>query len=63
MEVLVSLCTIPGELVFDPTAGSSSFLHAAVLKKRRCVGIELNKKNYERSLLRLTDAMKMWSEK
>ena len=63
METLVSLCTIPGELVFDPTAGSSSFLHAAILKKRKCIGIELNQKNYERSLLRLTDAMKMWSEK
>lgn len=55
---LISLCTIPGELVLDPTAGSVALLHSALRKNRRALGFELSQTNYDRGLTRLAEYLK-----
>lgn len=39
---LIRTYTEPGDVVLDNTFGSGSFLVAAALEKRRCIGIEMN---------------------
>lgn len=58
MERLVKILTIPGATVLDPCAGSCSFLHAAWNQHRKPLGCELDQDSYDKSLIRLTEAMK-----
>lgn len=50
---LLRLCTVPGELVLDPTAGSAAFLHAGLQCNRRVMGYELSDSIHERGVTRL----------
>lgn len=58
MERLLKLASVPGAAVLDPTAGSAAFLHAALKLSRKPLGCELQTSSYERSLQRLTGALK-----
>jgi ParB/RepB/Spo0J family partition protein len=62
-DALVKLCTVPGEKVLDPTAGSSSFLDAALRANRKPRGCELSDRYHERGLVRLAEYLKTFSEK
>lgn len=55
---IVKLCSVPGESVLDPTAGSSSFLDAALRAGRRAQGCELSEKYHERGVVRLAEYLK-----
>lgn len=55
---LLGLTTIPGEMVLDPTAGSGSFLYAALTSSRRALGFELSEGIRERSLVRIAEWMR-----
>lgn len=52
-DALIKLCSIPGETICDPTAGSSGFLHSALKNNRKAIGCELSQKYYERGIARL----------
>jgi DNA modification methylase len=54
----IKLCSVPGESVLDPTAGSSAFLDAALRVGRRARGFELSEKYHERGVVRLADYLK-----
>lgn len=60
---IIRLCTVPGETVVDPTAGSSSVLDASVRSNRRARGCELSDKFHERGIARLAEYLKTFSEK
>lgn len=60
---IIKLCTVPGESIIDPTAGSSSFLDAALRNNRRAHGCELSEKYHERGIARLSEYLKTFSEK
>lgn len=60
---LLRLCTVPGELVLDPTAGSSSFLDSALRNNRKARGCELSDKFHERGIGRLSEYLKTFTEK
>lgn len=47
LKRLITLSTAPGEVVFDPFAGSGSTLVAALICDRRAFGIEKDKENFE----------------
>lgn len=55
---IIKLCSVPGESVLDPTAGSSSFMDAALRAGRRAKGCELSEKYHERGVVRLADYLK-----
>jgi DNA modification methylase len=57
-DALVKLCTVPGETVFDPTAGSAAMLDAAIRANRRAQGIELSPRYHERGTVRLAEYLK-----
>jgi ParB/RepB/Spo0J family partition protein len=57
MERMVRLCTVPGELVLDPCAGSSSTLHAAYRAKRLSKGCEKEKRFHDAGIVRLTSVI------
>lgn len=52
---LLSLCTIPGESVLDPTAGSASILHQALIGGRKPIGFELTQSIHARATTRLAE--------
>lgn len=60
---LVKLCSVPGEKVVDPTAGSSAFLDAALRADRKPRGCEKSDRFHERGLVRLAEFLKTFSEK
>ena len=53
-DKLIRLTTVPGEKLIDPTAGSSAFLHAALLANRKAEGCELSKTYHDRGIARLS---------
>lgn len=55
---LIKLCTVPGELVFDPTAGSFAVIHSALKNGRRGLGFELSQTNYDRGVTRMAEYLK-----
>lgn len=55
---LVKLCSIPGELVLDPTAGSFSMVHSAIRNGRRALGFELSQTSYDRGVTRMAEYLK-----
>lgn len=55
---LLSLTTIPGEMVLDPTAGSGSFLFSALLSGRRPLGFENSETIRDRSLVRIAEHLR-----
>lgn len=55
---LLRITTIPGEMVFDPTAGSAAILFSALLTGRRAVGFELSRTIRERSLIRIAEHLR-----
>lgn len=57
METLVRLCTVPGELVIDPTAGSGAVFHAAYKALRKFQGCELSQNFRDRIVVRLSKIM------
>lgn len=57
-DALVKLCSIPGELVLDPTAGSFAILHSALRCNRRSLGFELSETSYNRGLTRIAEYIK-----
>lgn len=59
---LISIFTAPGEIVLDPTAGSSAFLHSALVNNRRAKGFELSKTYYDRGVTRLAAYLKTIKE-
>jgi DNA modification methylase len=58
VDRLVRMCTVPGEVVLDPTAGSAVTLDAAVRASRRAKGFELSEEYYGRGLGRLFEFTK-----
>lgn len=56
---LVKLCTVPGELVLDPTAGSFSIIHSAVRSGRRGLGFELSQTYHDRGVTRIAEYLKV----
>lgn len=57
LQRLISLLTIPGELIIDPTAGSGSMLHAAHKSMRKSKGCDNKQSNYDKITVRLTEAI------
>lgn len=57
-DALVKLCSLPGELVFDPTAGSFAILHSALRGGRNALGFELSETSYNRGLTRIAEYIK-----
>lgn len=41
---IIEACSVPGDLVLDPFAGSGTTCRIAVALGRRCMGIDLNPK-------------------
>jgi ParB/RepB/Spo0J family partition protein len=62
-DAIVKLCTVPGEKIIDPTAGSSAMLDAALRANRRARGCEKSNRNHERGLVRLAEYLKTFTEK
>jgi DNA modification methylase len=61
-DTILRLCTVPGEKVVDPTAGSSAMLDAALRANRKPRGCELSDRFHERGLVRLAEFLKTYSE-
>lgn len=62
-EPLLKLCTVPGEVVLDPTAGSSAMLEQALRSNRKATGCELSPNFYSRGITRLAEYLKTFSVK
>lgn len=62
-EAILKLCTVPGEHILDPTAGSSAMLDMALRLNRKPQGCELSDRNHDRGIGRLADYLKTFSEK
>lgn len=60
---IIKLCTMPGETVFDPTAGSAAFLDSALRNNRKAFGIELSEHYHKRGTVRLAEYLRTFSEK
>lgn len=58
MEHLVRSYTEPGELVFDPFAGSATTAIACLRSGRRFVGCESNRANFRAAVRRLTEEVR-----
>ena len=58
MEDIIKLCSIPGECLLDPTAGSSAALDAAIRNNRKAIGFELDPNFHLRGTLRLAEYLK-----
>jgi DNA modification methylase len=56
LQLLVAKSTAPGEVVFDPFAGSGTTLLAAKELGRRAIGIEIDRRFCEQAIARLTGA-------
>lgn len=63
VDAILRLTTVPGELVVDPTAGSSVFPDRALRLSRGAKACELSEKYHERGIARLADYLKTFSEK
>lgn len=61
-EAILRLCSVPGESVLDPTAGSSAMLEAAVALSRKAKGCELSQQYYERGITRLAERLKTFKQ-
>lgn len=61
-DAVVKLCSLPGELVLDPTAGSCAVLHAALRSGRKALGFELSQTSYDRGLTRIAEYLKTVKE-
>ena len=59
---IIRLCSVPGETVLDPTAGSSAFLDAAIRSNRKATGCELSQTYWERGVTRLAEYLKTFNE-
>lgn len=55
---ILRLCTVPGESIIDPTAGSSAILEQALRSNRKPLGCELSVRNHERGITRLAEYLK-----
>ena len=55
LEYLIDKSTHPGDLILDPCAGSGSTLAAAVNRKRRVVGVEIDQTYYNRAMSRMNN--------
>lgn len=53
LKRLISLSSNPGEVILDPFAGSASTLIAAMLSRRRAIGIELDTETWKTALGRV----------
>jgi site-specific DNA-methyltransferase (adenine-specific) len=62
-DAILKICTIPGETVFDPTAGSAAMLDQALRSNRKAYGIELSENFHARGITRLAEYLKTFSEK
>jgi len=62
LERVMSLVTLPGDLVFDPFAGSGTTLVAADLLGRNSIGVDLSASAVELARRRLLDPVKTSSE-
>lgn len=60
---LIKLTTVPGEVVLDPTAGSSVFADAAIRNMRKAKACELSKNYYDRGIARLAEYLKTYKDK
>lgn len=58
---LLRLCSVPGETIVDPTAGSSAMLEAALRANRKAKGCELAQTYYDRGITRLAEYLKTFS--
>lgn len=61
-DAILRLCSVPGESVLDPTAGSSAMLDAALRTNRKASGCELSTNYYERGITRLAEYLKTYRE-
>jgi DNA modification methylase len=61
-DSILRLCSVPGELVIDPTAGSSAMLEAALRANRKAQGCELSQHYYDKGVLRLAEYLKTFTE-
>lgn len=59
---IIRLCSVPGEVIVDPTAGSSAFLDAALRINRRAKGCELSETYWSRGVTRLSEYLKTFKE-
>jgi ParB/RepB/Spo0J family partition protein len=62
-DPIIKLCTVPGETILDPTAGSSAMLEQALRTNRKATGCELSARNYSRGITRLAEYLKTFSVK
>lgn len=59
---ILRLCSVPGETIVDPTAGSSSMLDAALRASRKAKGCEYLQTYYDRGITRLAEYLKTFSQ-
>jgi hypothetical protein len=62
-EAIIRLCTVPGETIVDPTAGSAAMLEQALRSNRKALGCELSERNQSRGLIRLAEYLKTFTVK
>lgn len=62
-EAILKLCTVPGEHILDPTAGSSAMIDMALRLNRKPQACELSDRNHDRGIGRLAEFLKTFSEK
>lgn len=61
-EALIKLCSVPGEKILDPTAGSSAFIEQALRSNRKALACELSENYYARGITRIAEYLKTFSE-
>lgn len=62
-EAIIKLCTVPGETVVDPTAGSSAMLDQALRSNRKALGCEKSPAFHSRGITRLAEYLKTFTVK
>lgn len=62
MEAIIEQFTLPGQLICDPFAGGGSTAVAAILRKRRFVGCDIDERYVQTTRKRVKDTLEMLEE-
>lgn len=57
---LLKLCSVPGEILLDPCAGSSVFVDVAIKNNRKARACEFSEEYHRRGISRLSETLKEW---